>query len=161
MTNEKTPNTYTYTVGGGGNVSVVGCFKMLNDIYDSRGYINRLEREMKQLFPSLSELKYVRKYIDGLDWFDGSEEPTTPDKYWHKTNQHGSHMVALSSLFGGVPVEVMTSLVTLGFNELGILTGEYVAVDIDNERDTITLTVVDDGLQKRLESLGLSPAGGG
>ena len=146
---------YVYTIKGNEMVGAIGCFKMLNEFYGRCGYFDRLVRDLRDA--GLPE-RQVSVFTDGLGWFN--DDDINPRKSWHENCQQGGHTLALSSLSWTVPLIVLQALVRSGFDNLGQATGNEVAIDLDEERDYVTLTVVATWLQERMEKLGLPPTGG-
>ena len=139
---------YTYTMTGTNNFGLINVFQMLNDIYGWRGYVQRLRDEMKTITNANTRSRKLDRYMSNLWRGDDNS------RKWHEHQQRGGHMLALSSLFRCVPVEVLSSVAEHGFEPLGALTHKYVKVDLDEENDSITLTVVCENLQAALDKGG-------
>lgn len=138
----------TYMMTGSKNFGLINVFNMINDLYGWRGYVHRLQNEMNTITNENTRSRKLQRYIEDL-W-----EGESNASIWHKRNQSGAHLLALSSLFRCVPVEVLSSVAEHGFEQLGALTHKYVKVDLDEENDSITLTVVCENLQAALDKGG-------
>jgi hypothetical protein len=145
---------YTYTLQGNEMFGVVNVFRMLNDIYGRREYYSRLQEEL--LVPSgqtddkrtIAGSKRISAYMKETSF--GRGDCNTRTEAWHQRNQRGALLLAMASLFTGVPGSVLSSLVQSTDKHGRIVGDDDVEINFDEENDRITITVVSEGMQKMM-----------